>query len=798
MEAETEVSCDIPISKVAEDKHTKADPIKKEEEDTSFDGEFIKVEKETIESKDVAHAAASENAASPPSGSIEQSSDLSSASREFLESQEKVRELEAELERVTLSLKDSESQNAELNDELSLTKEKLGQIGKKYEKLEINHDKLQEKIAEEEGRYSSQLSALQDAIHAREVKHGELESVKEDLQTKIMELESTTEKKNVELEDLLRASKAQLVESESRFIAAEQRNVELEHKLNLVELKSSDAERELREISEKISELHVTLEKVTEEKSHLNAQVQEFQDKISQFESDSDQVAARNSELEQELKGALEKCGEYEDRVNITDQCSRELEDLMEISHSKAEEASKRASELELLLETEKYRIQELEEQISALEKKCKDSAAESNQYCNKASELEEELKAFQSKVLSYETALESATEKEKELSECLNVTTEDKRTLEDAYRNSTERLAETENLLGVLRNELNITQQKISETDDRAAEIMSENEMLTATNVQLKKRINDVEELLNSASTDKEASSQQLAYHMNTITELADKHARASEMQLAAESRISETEKMLEESIQNVAKKDLEAKDLMERLNALRDQVKTYEEQAHETSSLAETLKVRLEQTLTTLRVQEGAAEELKRKSIDLEEERVRLLKANSELTEKLASYEPKVIDLETKLEAAFVERKELEEQLAVANAQLKQQKELDTEKEMERESSLKELHAKKNEVSLLESKIKEVEEKFQLADSRLKEKDVGGNSSDPKEDVEVKSRDIGSSKRKSKKKSEASATQTQVRSTTNEAASPFTPKFILGVALVSIIIGIVLGKRY
>lgn len=1043
---------------------------KKEEEETTFEGEFIKVEKETLESKDAAHAA-TENTASPNVVS------LSSASREFLESQEKVRELEVELERVTGSLKDSESRNAQLNDELSLTKEKLGEVGKKYEELEVNHKKLQQQIAEEEGRYSSQLSALQDAIDAREVKHKELESVKEaferlslefdsskkkreeleqelqasvgesrkfeelhkqsgslaeseteraleferllelsklsakemedqmaslqaelkvlyektaegerveealkctssdlsrvqgeldasklevqdmaeklaskdvilnelnqeldtrkasesqlkedmlsvekqyssakeDLQSKIMELESfklkleeeintkekveaklrsqeehfakmvdelgklskekealedaisdltknaaemkelcsdleaklrnsdenfckadtllsqalansaeleqklktleelqfesghattTANQKNVELEDLLQASyaaaehaKAQLVESESRFIAAEQRNLELEQKLNLVELKSSDAEREVREMSEKIFELHATLEKVMEEKNHLNAEVQEFQDKISKVESDSNEVAACNSELEQKLKSALEKCAEHEDRVNITDQRSRELEDLMQISHSKAEDASKKVSELELLLETEKYRIQELEEQISALEKKCEDAEAESNQYCNKVSELEEELKAFQSKALGFETALQSATEKEKELSECLNVTTEDKRTLEDAYRNSTERLAESENLLEVLRNELNVTQQRlesiecdltaaglregevmeklksaeeqlekqgkvleqatarsleleslhetlardselklqeaavkfssrdseaqslydkiktledqvrtyeeqiteaterseavkheleqvllklslsenttedfkkiISETEGRAAEVMSENELLTETNIQLKKRINDLEELLNSASTDKEATIQQLDSHMNTITELADKHARASEMQLAAESRISETETKLEEAIQNVAKKDLEAKHLMEKLNSLQDQVKAYEEQAHDTSSLAESLKVRLEQTLSTLRDQEGTTEELKSKSIDLEEERARLLEVNSELTEKLASYEPKVIDLETKLEAAFVERNEAVDEL-------------------------------------------------------------------------------------------------------------------------------------
>lgn len=51
--------------------------------------------------------------------------------------------------------------------------------------------------------------------------------------------------------------------------------------------------------------------------------------------------------------------------------------------------------------------------------------------------------------------------------------------------------------------------------------------------------------------------------------------------------------------------------------------------------------------------------------------------------------------------------------------------QKELDTEKEMDRESSIKELQAKKNEVSLLENKVKELEQKLQLGDAaRLKEK--------------------------------------------------------------------------
>ncbi|CAH9104587.1 unnamed protein product [Cuscuta europaea] len=1308
MEAETHLSTAVPISKIVEDKDTEPHHIKVKEvglnltdnggkkEDDDTDGEFIKVEKETLESKELAKTATG-NLTFPeediPSSVTERSLNVSSDSREFLETQEKVRDLEVELERVTRSLKDSDSQKAQLSEELSITKEKLGEIEKNYEELGIDHARLKEEISDSEGRHSSQISALQDAINVQEVKHEELESIKDsfhrltleydssrkkteeleqdlqdtadearkfeefhkqsgflvesetkralelerlldltkesakdmedqmaslqadvkvlrekiahseeveeelkttssklssvqgeleasrlevrnmeerltskeeifnelnhdldmsrasesqlkqdilslqnqyftakgDLETKILELEKSLSKleeevgqkekleaklrgqdaefakmvdelgklskenesldsavseltenavvmkqlcsdleaklqssddnfcksdtllsqaltniaeleqklktleelhnesgntataanqKNFELEELLRISNsvaedanAQLVELKSQYIAVEHKNLELVQQLNLVELKSNDAEREAKEISEKVSELDATLIKVTEEKEHLSAQVHEFQDKIAQ--------------VEHELKVALDQCSDHEGTASTANLRNRELEDLMHISHSKVEETGKKVSELELLLETEKYRFKELEEQIVTLEKKCEDAETNSNQYRHRVSELEEDLKAFQSKSSSFETALESAAVQEKKLTECLNVTTEDKRNLEEAFRNSTEKLVLSENLLQVLRTELNATQQrlesiendlnvallregevmeklksaeeqlekhgksleeatmrslefesqhltlsrdselklhevqslyeekiktledqvkiyeektnesterseavkkeleqvflklslsentnedlkkKISETADRSEEILSENEMLAATNIQLKKRVNDLEEQLSSASIEKEDNIRNVASHMNTIAELADKHTRASKMHLASEARLSETQTELENAIQKLTQKDLEAKGLMEKLSSLQDRVKGYDEKAREESSLAESLRFKLEETLTALREQEGSVEELKIKFTDLEEDRVRVFGENAELTAKLYSYEPKVVDLEMKLKAAFVERneavdelqasktviesltqelssekqklqdqlsaaleenkqlhemfensnkelhgviahleeqlnehasskktlksqlesltsdvsknsevqnlvKELEEQLTTAKAQIEQQKGLDTEKVMELESSLKQMEAKNNEISLLEKKVTELEQKLQFADADLKEKSVGGGSIFVKEDAEAKSRDIGSmavsspSKRKSKKKSEASTTPSasstvthQVRST-NEASSPFTARFILGVALVSIIIGVILGKRY
>lgn len=80
-------------------------------------------------------------------------------------------------------------------------------------------------------------------------------------------------------------------------------------------------------------------------------------------------------------------------------------------------------------------------------------------------------------------------------------------------------------------------------------------------------------------------------------------------------------------------------------------------------------------------------------------------------------------------------------------------------------------------------------------------------GSPTEHEEGLEVKSRDIGStistpSKRKSKRKSEAPSAQTssssEMHAPTAEVSPLTTFKFILGVALVSVIFGIIVGKRY
>jgi hypothetical protein len=81
------------------------------------------------------------------------------------------------------------------------------------------------------------------------------------------------------------------------------------------------------------------------------------------------------------------------------------------------------------------------------------------------------------------------------------------------------------------------------------------------------------------------------------------------------------------------------------------------------------------------------------------------------------------------------------------------------------------------------------------------------GEENFDKKDGLEVKSRDFSipsPSKRKSKKKSEATTAQASSSSSsethiqTGQDSPIINFKFILGVAIVSIIFGVILGKRY
>ncbi|XP_027911837.1 putative leucine-rich repeat-containing protein DDB_G0290503 [Vigna unguiculata] len=1073
MEEENQVVSEVPGTKVVVEADHKNDGIKetngglssevkKEEEENALDGEFIKVEKE-------------ENATDDKSHKTERSSD--SQSRELLEAQEKIRELDVELQRLTESLKTSEHENNHLREEISVTKQKFEESGKKYEELELSHKKLQEQTVEAENKYNQQLSNLEEALQSQEVKQKELLHVKEafddinlelensrkkmqelqdelklsadearkfeelhkqsgshaesegkkaleferlleeakltakgmedemaslkeelkgvydkisenqkieealktttaelstiqeeltlsksqllevekrlssrdslvdeltrevnliktsetqlkedmsalqnllatskeELQEKNSELQTARSKlqeeeklresieaalKNQEtqflnvqeelaklktengtleatmedltlnskkfeklcaeleeklklsdenfhrtdsllsqalsnnselelkvksLEDLhnesgaaaatatqrsleleghiqtsveaAEAAKAQLRDLETRFIAAEQKNLELEQQLNLLQLKTSDADREVTESSEKISHLNAKLEEAKKEKNLLNDQMQEYMEKVAQLESELNQSSLRSSILEEELKKVNDKCYEHEDRATMNHRRSRELEDLIQSSNSKLEDSGKKVSELELLLEADKYRIQELEQQISALEDKCRVSEAQNNKYLSDLSDLTLKLEAIQTQTSTLEVTLQAANEREKELEDSLNAMTDEKKKLEDASSSLNEKAVEKEKLMEILQDDLNLTQSKLqsTESDLRAAELreseiikkltaseenlvirgrdieetasrhselqllhesrtrdaeqklqeaiekfsnkdsevqsllekvkileelitrggeqstslnnqleeslsklsslesenevlkrqvleaesksaqsVSENELLVGLNIELKTKIGELEESLNRELSEKDAATQELVAHRNSIAQLNDLQSKSTQIQSANESRILEVESQLQEALQRHTEKESETKVLNEKLNTLENQIMLFEEQALKAVVTSGTQKDELEQSLIKLKQLENVIEELQNKSLHHEKETSGLNDENSKLNQEIAIYESKLSDLQSKLSAALAEKDAIEELVSKHSAEV------------------------------------------------------------------------------------------------------------------------------
>ncbi|CAA0813013.1 Unknown protein [Striga hermonthica] len=370
----------------------------------------------------------------------------------------------------------------------------------------------------------------------------------------------------------------------------------------------------------------------------------------------------------------------------------------------------------------------------------------------------------------------------------------------------------------------------QLAEANERYEEVIKElNEILEklasseGNNEELKRQISEVEG--------------QLASHMNTISELTQEHSRVSELHLVAEARISEAEAQLEEAIQKSSLKDLEDKDLYEKLKAFEAQVSVYEEQARKASALAKSRELEIEQVLLKSKELEsgrnwrseisGLQANLSAVSSEKEhvvEELNVARKEIEELTQKLASEGQKLVSkqlkeqklhedaLKSKLEIlnsdvaqkAELENhlKEIKEQLATAEARLKEEKELSSQKDLEREAALKhlaevfdtKLNTKEKEMDLLENKLKDfeqklkdVEQKWQLADAKFKEKDIRGAPSEQKDET-IKSWEIDLSssapiKRKSKKKTESTSGQALSSATqahTAEESSAMNFKFI------------------
>ncbi|KAL4340639.1 hypothetical protein GQ457_08G015320 [Hibiscus cannabinus] len=705
----------------------------------------------------------------------------------------------------------------------------------RIQELEEQISKLEKRCGDAEGestRYSVKVSELASELEAFQARTSSLEialqmaNEKENELTECLNL-ATDEKKK--LEETSQSSSEKLAEAEnlieilrSDLNLTQQKFESIENDLKAVGLRESDVMEKLKSAEEQLerqvrileeakarnSELESVHESLTRdselklqevmenftnkdsEAKSLFEKLKSLEDQIKVYEEQVAQAAGQSASLKEELDQSLVKLASLE---GTNEQLRK---DILEVENK----ALQSSSENELLAQTNiqlKSRVDELQELLNSSVSEKEVTAQEiASHMCTirelsdqhtKASELraEAESRIVESEAQLHE-AIEKYSKKESEandLIEKLNV-------------------EETLVKLKQLESFVEELQTKSAHFEKESGGLAEANLKLTQELAEYEAKLSGLEGKLAAALKEKDETAEQLHISKKAIEDLTQKITSEGQSLQSQISSLMEENNLLNETHQNT-KKELQSiilqleeqlKDQKENEESLKLEIGNLKAEIAERSSLQTRVK-ELEEQLVTIET---------RLKEEVESVKTAASVREAELTSKLEDHAQKISDRDLINEQVLQLQRDLHTQTTIA-----QQKEADSQKELEQEAALKrsieELEAKNKEALLLEKQVKELEDKLHLAEAKLKD---ASSAAESKDGLEAKSRDIDGltfsapSKRKSKKKAEASSVQTASSSSPSTAhaeASPLTTlKFVLGVAFVSVIIGVILGKRY
>nr|XP_009405402.1 PREDICTED: golgin subfamily B member 1-like isoform X3 [Musa acuminata subsp. malaccensis] len=693
---------------------------------------------------------------------------------------ENVASLKTQLEASTMKLVSLENNVEELKQKVSESNLTCEQTLSENELLATSNSKLREELEDHQHKVND-FNELLKSIHA------EKEAAVEQLASHASTIAKLTDEHSRGLE-LQHAAESRIEENEAQLYEAIEKHKKKDLEARNLYEKLLSLETQLRN-DEQASEPDVAAtQKGILEEAHFK--LQEVEGLVEQLKSKLDQFKIENEDLSKDNVGLTEMLAIYESKLNMVqvalDTAVREKEDIIMQLHSSRKELEdiiqshindkeKLQSQVTSLMEENNMHNEmhqnvrkELEAAIAQLDERLSEKKSELEQRLRHAGEQVElhrkdveefaarnlELNSLNESLikdseLKLEQAAASILQKESETKELLDKLKylEDQSTFYkeqavEATENVTSLKAElgTNALILVsLENNVQELKQKVSEANLKGEQTLAENELLATSNSKLleeleahQDKVNELEELLKSIHAEKEAADKKLASHASTIAKLTDEHSQGLELQYTTELRLKENEEQLHEAIEKHKKRDLEARDLYEKLLALESQLKTCEEQASESDILTATQKSKLEEAHFKLQEHEGLIEQLQSSLAQFKTENEDLSRDNLSLTEELATYETKMNLLQAALHEATAEKEDTLMQLHSSTKQLEDMMQLhmsDKEKlqlqinfVMEENNMHDKMH--QNARKELEATIAQLEEKLSEQKSDLEQK--------------------------------------------------------------------------
>ncbi|XP_064969296.1 uncharacterized protein LOC135584586 [Musa acuminata AAA Group] len=633
---------------------------------------------------------------------------------------ENVASLKTQLEASTMKLVSLENNVEELKQKVSESNLRCEQTLSENELLATSNSKLREELEDHQHKVND-FNELLKSIHA------EKEAAVEQLASHASTIAKLTDEHSRGLE-LQHAAESRIEENEAQIYEAIEKHKKKDLEARNLYEKLLSLETQLRN-DEQASEPDVAAtQKGILEEAHFK--LQEVEGLVEQLNSKLDQFKIENEDLSKDNVSLTEMLAIYESKLNMVqvalDTAVREKEDIIMQLHSSRKELEdiiqshindkeKLQSQVTSLMEENNMHNEmhqnvkkELEAAIAQLDERLREQKSELEQRLRHAGEQVElhrkdveefvarnlELNSLNESLikdseLKLEQAAASILQKESETKELLDKLKylEDQSTFyKEQAVEATENVTSLKAELGTnvlilvsLENNVQELKQKVSEANLKGEQTLAENELLATSNSKLleeleahQDKVNELEELLKSIHAGKEAADKKLASHASTIAKLTDEHSQGLELQYATELRLKENEEQLHEAIEKHKKRDLEARDIYEKLLALESQLKTCEEQASESDILTATQKSKLEEAHFKLQEHEGLIEQLQSSLAQFKTENEDLSRNNLSLTEELATYETKMNLLQAALHEATAEKEDTLMQLHSSTKQL------------------------------------------------------------------------------------------------------------------------------
>ena len=458
--------------------------------------------------------------------------------------QQRSQDLQREIAEMRKKAFDNERKQKETFDELKDLEEENEQLHRKIEDVQHMFDHLQEEK-------EMAVSKLQGSLRRKE---NEIQHLEEELslsQKRYGEIKSRSSDAQLELSDL----QVQLIESRNQFFAASQEKARLLHsereleqgiaekeekisayesELNENKRIISDQRKKAEKLVDKLNETETRAGELTAENESLQDRLHETVQKQRQLEDSQKQTSEENASLKEQLQAAHE---------SITD---------LEIAFERGED---RTSQLTENLIEAKKRIQKLEGQLEASQKECRELEKNRNNTEKSYENAQASLKTSQEKVDSLEKNLRAAKENVSSLEMARDKGLTSEQLLQEKLAQTQEELVKTEEDSNALKNKQVKLEKKLGDLISKHDRLEEKNENTEKMHRELRKELelerekrSTLQNEVESKQREKNVAMKKVELLEANIAETEESHNRELEEKLKLKEELARTKKHISE----------------------------------------------------------------------------------------------------------------------------------------------------------------------------------------------------------------------------------------------------------